>query len=136
VHERINYAFTWTVPAPMNWRDLDTLRLRIRDLDDVILSLVFDEATQTFALVNEHDNVGPAFPAGSNARLQSSQATLYLADSSVVGSGPTGPSVTLNLSLGFKPQAAGKTFLVEVGASNDAGEEDTFTPAGSLTVSP
>jgi len=137
VHDRVDYAFTWTVPAPMNWHDLDTLRLRIRDLEGVILSLVFDEATQTFALVNErNDNVGPAFPGGSNARLQTSQATLYLADSSVVGSGPTGPSVTLHLSLGFKPQAAGRTFLVEVGASNDAGEEDTFTPAGSLTVSP
>src|SRR5262249_53110469 len=30
VHERVNYAFTWTVPAPRSWHDLDWLQVRIR----------------------------------------------------------------------------------------------------------
>jgi len=61
--------------------------------------------------------------------LQTPQATLYLAETSVVGSGPTGPSVTLNLSLSFKPQTAGRTFTVEVAATDDLGNQDGFAPA-------
>lgn len=77
---------------------------------------------------------GKGGKAGDNRKLQSKGATLYLADSSVVGSGPTGPSVTLNLALGFKPKAAGRTYAVEVLAADDTGQAHGFELAGSLTV--
>jgi hypothetical protein len=141
VHERLNYAFTWTVPEPSNWHDLDSLQLRIRDGAETILWVHFDEASNSFSLVKEASGrLGRAFPAGSPARLQSPQATLHLADtsvtpvSSVLGSGPTSPSVTLNLALSFKPSARGRTFRVEVAASDDLGNEDPFALAGTLTV--
>jgi hypothetical protein len=72
--------------------------------------------------------------------LQTSRATLHLSDTSVVpidsilGQGRTSPSVTLNLGLSFKPSAAERTFLVEVSARDDQGNEDPFTVAGTLTV--
>ncbi len=137
VHERLNYAFTWTVPEPLNWHDLQFLQLRLRDGDDVILSLLFDEASKTFVLLNEKTGQPErAGIAGKPNRLQTPEATLYLADTTVVGSGPTGPSVTLNLSLSFKPQAARRTFVVEVAASDDLGNHDDFVQAGTLTVTP
>ena len=34
VNERLNYAFTWTVPEPLNWHDLQFLQLRIRGGED------------------------------------------------------------------------------------------------------
>src|SRR5207249_3020172 len=110
-------------------------RLRIRGSDGVIFSILFDGASQTFALVDEDkDHIGPAFPAGSEARLHNSYAVLHLTDSSVEGSGPTGPTVTLNLSLEFKPHAKGESFVVEVAATDNQGNEDTFTAAGSVIV--
>src|SRR5207247_7527470 len=61
-------------------------------------------------------------------------ATVHLAETSVVGSGPKGPSVTLNLALSFKPQAAGRSYVVEVAATDDLGNQQGFAPAGSLTI--
>jgi hypothetical protein len=66
--------------------------------------------------------------------LASESAELHLSESSVTGSGPTGQSVTLNLSLSFGPQAAGRTYAVEVAAADDLGNEDDFVQAGTLTV--
>jgi hypothetical protein len=69
--------------------------------------------------------------------LQTPQSTLHLAESSVVASGPTSPTVTLNLALSFKPQAAGRTFVVEVAATDKDNEgvlPDFFEQVGTLTV--
>lgn len=135
VGEHLAYAFTWTVPDPLNWHDLEFLQLRISDGADAILSVLFDEASNTFSLVNEATGeIGTGFAAGSHKRLRTSRASLYLAETSVVGSGPTGPSVTLNLSLSFKPQLAGRTLVVEVAASDDQGNQDGFVQASTLTV--
>ena len=102
-----------------------------------MFSMVFDEASNTFALVDEETGrTGKAAPAGAEGNLETPQVTLYLRDSRVEGSGPAGPSVTLHLVLGLKPQTKGKTLVVEVAATDDLGNEDTFTPAGSLIVTP
>lgn len=137
VRGRLNYAFTWTVPAPLNWHDLQFLQLRIRDDNGIILSLLFDEASNTFVLLNRTTGQPErgSLPGRPNL-LETPEATLHLAETSVVGSGPTGPSVTLNLSLSFKPSAAGRTFVVEVAASDDLGNHDDFAQAGTLTVTP
>jgi photosystem II stability/assembly factor-like uncharacterized protein len=137
VHDQLNYQFTWTVPDPLNWHDLNSLQLRIRDATDTIFWVSFDEASKTFSLVNPATGqLEKGFAAGSRNSLQTPQATLHLADTSVVGSGPTGPSVTLNLALSFKPSAAGRTFLVEVAATDDLGNQDNFAAAGTVTVAP
>lgn len=135
LHQRLTSAFTWTVPDPENWHDLQTLELRIRDGQSTILRLRWNEASNTFRLFNEKTSTfGPAFAPKSNNRLESNAATLYLADTSVQGSGPTGPSVTLNLALSFKPRAAGRSYEVEVAATDDLGNQDAFMHAGTLQV--
>jgi hypothetical protein len=133
--ERLNSAFTWTVPAPLNWHDLQSLELRIRDGEESILWVHYDETSNTFSLFDEEKAQFTRSEApGSHTRLKTSLAALHLAETSVVGSGPTGPSVTLNLSLDFKRRVAGHTFLVEVAATNDQGDRDDFVEAGSFTV--
>jgi hypothetical protein len=137
VHERLNYVFDWSVPEPQNWHDLRFLHLRIRDGSDVILWARFDETTNEFSLFREGPRrFGRGFPAGSPIRLETREATLHLADTGVAGSGPTGTSVALNLSLSFKPLAAGRTFRVEVAASNDEGTKSVFEEADVMTVNP
>jgi hypothetical protein len=135
--DRLTYAFSWTVPEPENWHDLRDLQFRIRDGDDIILWIGFNEADRTFSVYNQAaKSFSDAKAAGSNERLETAWAVLELARSSVVASGPTSPTVTLNLALSFKPRATGRTFLVEVAASDDLGHEEEFKEAGTLTVTP
>jgi Tol biopolymer transport system component len=136
VHERLTYTVTWTVPPPLTWHDLESVQLRFSDAEGTVLWVRFDEADETFSLLNAAGRQeGPAFPAGHHGPLQSGNARVDLRDSSVQGSGPTGPSVTLTLPVSFKPHAAGRTYLVEVIAFDDAGHEQ-IEPVGTLTVTP
>jgi hypothetical protein len=137
LHELLLYAFSWTVPEAFNWHHLRDLQLRIRDENDLVLWLRFNEADRTFSLLNElTGRFGPAAAAGNNRHLETPSAILNLAQTSVVASGPTSPTVTLNLGLSFKPSAAGRTFIVEVAASDDDGNTDDFIEAGVLTIAP
>jgi hypothetical protein len=124
------------VPEGRGWRSLDTLQLRIRDGEDVILWVRFDEETGspgTLSLVDpKSGQVGSAHAPGSANRLQTEAATVHLVDSAV--DGPPEPRVTLTLALSFKPQAAGRTYTVEVLATDDSGVQQGFDPAGTLTV--
>lgn len=141
VHERLDYLFTWTVPEPGSWHDLQSLELRIRDGTHTVLLIDWDEAANTVSLFNQATGkFGPAFQPGSANVLQSPEATLYLAEmtvqavNGVLGTGPTSPSVQLTLPLSFKPSAAGRTFIVEVAASDHLGHQEPFVQAGTLTV--
>ena len=141
VGEPLNYSFVWTVPEHLNWHDLESVQLRIYDERRTVLRVRFDEASNSFSLFNQASGrFGRALQAGEPGRFESSLATLDLAETSVtpvnsvLGSGPTSPSVRLNLALSFKPSAAGRTFRVEVAAADDLGHEDPFAFAGTLTV--
>jgi hypothetical protein len=105
------------------------------DDESEILQFRFDEASNSFSLLNP--NTGrfraPVQP-GSHARFESSDVALLLGSTEVIGSGPTGPSVTLSLALKFKPEAAGRTFAVEMKATDDFGGVQGWDPVGSITV--
>ncbi len=133
VGERLNYGFVWTHPE--QWRKLETMDLRISDDEGVIFHLHWNEPGNTFRLINSaNGEPGPESLPGSPLRLETSAATLHLAESSVIGSGPTGLSVLLDLSLSFKPQAAGRTYRVEAFATDDFGHQQGWEPVGTLTV--
>jgi uncharacterized delta-60 repeat protein len=137
VHQPVTYTFTWTVPEPQTWHDLRFLELRIRDGNDTILSVLFDEAAQTFSLLNQATGrPGPSATAGSPQKLQTRDAVLDLAGTSVLASGPTSPTVTLNLALSFKPRTAGAELVVEVAATDDQGNDSGFVQAGTLSITP
>jgi hypothetical protein len=140
VREPLNYAFSWTVPEGQNWHHLESMVLHIRDEEKTIISVLFDEPSNTFSLWNEtKGKFTKSFAPGSRKRLQTPQATLHLADTSVVADGPTSTTVTLNLTLSFKPRVAGHTFVVEVAATdkdNEGNLPEFFDQVGTLTVTP
>jgi hypothetical protein len=59
-----------------------------------------------------------------------------MSDVAVHGSGPTGPSVTLTMTISLKPSAAGKTWDLLLLAYDDEGNGQGFDEAGQLTVAP
>jgi hypothetical protein len=128
------YELIWTVPDERVWRSLDTIDLRLRKGRDTALWIRWDEAGNSFCLVNENGTCGQSGAPGAARLLDGPIATLNLGASSVQGSGPTGQSVTLNVALSFKPQAAGETYIVEAGATDDEGRHDDFKHAGTLRV--
>jgi hypothetical protein len=135
--ERLSYMFTWTVPAELqSWRrTLEDLQLRIRDAEDTVFWLRFDVATNSFSLFNEAaGKFGHGFPPGTPQRLETPFATLDLGESAV--DGPPGLRVTLTLDVSFKPHAAGRTYAVEVLATDQSGNEQGFEPKGQVTVLP
>ena len=143
---RVNYAVTWTVPEGEVWRNLNTIDFRLQKGSKAAMWLRWNEAANTFSLCEnaEHvgrgheddDNVvcGPGLPPGNPNVLETQSARLYLANSSVVGSGPTGRSVTLNLSLSFLKEAAGHRYDVELAATDDFGRRDAFVEATTVHV--
>ena len=137
VTQLLTYAFTWTVPEPENWHDLRELQFRIRDGDQILLWTRFTESDQSFSLYNPASGrFGSTASAGDRMQLQTSLALLDLERTSVKASGPTSPSVTLNLAVAFKPSAAGRACIVEVAAVDDEGHVDDFKEAGRLTLQP
>ena len=66
--------------------------------------------------------------------METPLAQVYLSDSRVVGSGPIGRSVTLNLSIAFRDKAAGHLYDVEVAATDDFGRKDDFVRATTVNV--
>src|SRR5207244_1137149 len=106
--ESITYTLTWTVPDPRVWRDLSTIDLRLIDDRANAIWLRWDEAANTFQLLNAREHLhGPSGHPGEPVRLTGNLATLDLEHSTVVGSGPTGRDVTLTLRLGLKRPASG-----------------------------
>ena len=100
------------------------------------LWLRWNEVGDTFRLCESEDSCGPAIAAGSAEVLETPHVRLYLADTRVVGSGPTGQSVTLHLSLEFLGEAAGHQFQLELAATDDLGRADGFTEATTVHVWP
>lgn len=136
VHRRQDYEFTWVVPDGGSWQDLKDLQLRIGDEQGRVLWVRFNAADKSFSLYDEKaGKFRHAAAAGSGKRLHTPFVTLDLSRSRVATSGRTGPRVTLDLALRLERRTAGRTFTVEVAATDKKGNDTGFLPAGSLVVS-
>jgi hypothetical protein len=135
VGESFTFELVWTVPDRRGWRDLDTIDIRICGDENPVLSVRWDELSNTFSVFDGEAGQfsTPAVP-GSNTTLQGDGAVLLLADSAAEGSGPEGTSVTLTLSLVMTPAAAGRSCAVEAAATDDLGNEEPFKRAGKIDV--
>ena len=71
---------------------------------------------------------------GAMAVLATPFARLHLADTAVIGSGPTGQVVTLKLALSLRGKSAGHHYRVELAATDDFGNQDRFVQASTLHV--
>jgi hypothetical protein len=85
----------------------------------------------TFSLVNpRNEKAGPDFDPGRPNPLETN--TFILDHTAVLG--PPGSVVTLTFDLSVKPSAAGRTFDLEVLATDDTGATQGWARAGSLTI--
>jgi hypothetical protein len=108
-----------------------TIRFAKSDGKDAI-QILFDELTRTFSHVDK-GTVGPGAAGGSPLVFETHDAILYLQESSAVGTGPTGPSLTLHLVLSFKPSARGP-LDVQLKLTDDQGYVQGFDSLGQVTV--
>jgi hypothetical protein len=139
--ETVNYSVVWTVPEGEVWRNLATIDFRIRKGNQTAIWVHWDELANTFRICDitgKQDSTivcTPERSPGSPFILESASAQLLLAQTTVVGSGPTGPSVTLSLAIRFNNTAPGH-YKIELAASDDFGHQDDFTDAGDLQIGP
>jgi hypothetical protein len=137
VGEHATYMFAWTVSDGV-WRDLTTLDLRVRRRPhgETVLWVRWDETTNLLSLCHgptDNPRCGIGATPGSNEVLSAPHAHLYLAESRVDGSGPTGASVALTLRVSFD-NGAPDSSDVEAAAADDFGNRDAFVAAGTLRV--
>jgi hypothetical protein len=135
VNQPLTYALTYTLTEGRNWRELVSLQVRIRHDQDTILWLEFDPSRRTFSLIDPDTGAhGPAFELGRPNLLETSAATVYLADSRVDTGVPNPSSVTLRLAVRFKPRANRRIYNVEVVATDQATNSQGPTLVGRLQV--
>ena len=146
-NELVVYEVVWTVPAGEVWRDLSTIDFRVRG-GKTALWIRWDEHFNTFSLCerargrdddddgddDRHVSCGAGAAPGSPFVLEGERAQLHLAYTSAVGSGPTGPSVALQLGIVFTDKAEGHTWNVELAATDDFGQQDRLGAAGTVRV--
>jgi uncharacterized delta-60 repeat protein len=123
VGQELQSAVTWTVPSG-GWRQLSSIELRLRDLDDddALVLLTFDEATNSFAL-------------DATAAASYGPVSLLLDKCTFAAAGATAPTVTVTFTFRFAAAAAaGRRFTLEVAASNDQGTFSGFSQVGKLYV--
>jgi uncharacterized repeat protein (TIGR01451 family) len=133
VGDHTRLALEWTIPGP-SWRELKDLQLRVRDSQGTVLHVRLIEGTPMLLALHDDGRFGPAKEPGSPAVLSNRTAKVSLAVTGVKADGPTDPSVVMTLDVSFKRRAAGRTYVVEVKASDDLGNVQDWKQAGTLTV--
>jgi hypothetical protein len=142
VGETVNYAVTWTLPAGKVWRDIDTLNVLFRKGANLALAITWDETSDEFRVCEpvakkirkgQQMVCSDGARAGSPVVLVGPGAELDLSQTTVVGSGPTGQDVTLNLGVRFTEPSTGN-YTIEVGGSDDTGGVEPLGQAASVKV--
>jgi PKD repeat protein len=124
VDQAVTFTATWTVPDGKSWRSLQHVDLRLvansanGDSDATPLPIALwarftvgdasGSTPSTFELLDQNENVVGVGDPGGTGVIETNTAKLYLANSSFQGSGPTGPSVTVNFAVSFKAAAIAK----------------------------
>ena len=135
--EPFGMSFTWEVPEPRVWRDLESLSLRlVDDQGRIEFWVVWTEADDRFTLL---DASGNAVASGAGRFVDgAADATGVARPAQRPGPGQRTDrsTVTLLLPLVFSDAAADKTFTVQVSARGDDTTEDPFASAATIAVGP
>jgi hypothetical protein len=128
----VTYTFSWTVPKPRVWKSLHDVDLQLLDKKGTAIALGWNQATNALTLVNSSRRpIGSGRQPGTSSSLRGSLATLSVRGTRVSTGGQT---VRLKLPLTLLRRAVGRTFRVEVAASDDNGRKTPWNAAGVLTV--
>ncbi len=137
VGERFTIDLTWVHPE--RWRLLDEIEFRIVDDENTAMWVKFKENGTELPFrqynVNSRLYGDPVLPR-ADIVFDTNLAKMFVADSRVIGSGPTGLSATVRPSLSFKPKARCRIFRVELFVKDDLGNLQGWENVGSITVLP
>jgi photosystem II stability/assembly factor-like uncharacterized protein len=101
--EPVTFQVTWTVPSGKSWRDLQSIDLQFNaESGSGLWARFLIGETSTFALLDSDGNITAVGAPGASEVLDSAAGTLDLAQSHFQGTGPDGPSVTVNFVVSFK----------------------------------
>jgi hypothetical protein len=88
---------TWEVPEPLVWRSLDHVDVTIADAIGTAIVVRHDETDGTLTVFDQQrSRFWGATKPGSGRTYTNGIAALRMRDAQIVGSGPTGRTVTLN----------------------------------------
>ena len=126
-------VFTTTCSDPDGWHDISTIDFKIAKSDGqgngipIALWVQFNENTGLVRFYNPDSQTWQQGEPGSNVVLSSRFAELHLADTVVVGSGPTGPSVQIKWVVVFKNSAIMNNYKQYLQITDDEGSTTALT---------
>jgi hypothetical protein len=133
-------TFTTTCSDPDGWHDISTIDFKIAKSDGngngvpLALWVQFDEGSKLVRFYNPDSQTWDEGAPGSNVVLSNRFAEINLAQTSVQGSGPTGPSVQITWSIVFKDAARMNNYKQYLKITDDAGLTTGFDKVGSWSV--
>jgi hypothetical protein len=131
VGARVALTLHWLHPE--DWRLLDTTDLRLRAGQDILAWIRFDEAANTFSLVDPATGTpGPGVAPATDNDLAAAAATIFVRDSFWIE--PTVDHLDITWTMAFPAAAAGRVYRVETAATDDFGNVQPFEPIGTVAV--
>lgn len=131
VGERLPLTLHWLHPE--DWRLLNTTDLRLRGGGEILAWLRFDEAANTFSLVDpESGQAGTGVRPGTDVDFAVTLATVFIGDSTWIE--PSVDHIDITWTFGFAARAAGRVYNVETAATDDRGNLQPFESIGSVAV--
>jgi len=133
-------TFITACSDPDGWHDIATIDFKIAKSDGngngmpIALWVQFNENTGRVRFYNSDSQTWSEGEPGSNVVLSSRFADLHLAQTSVLGSGPTGLSVQIAWSIVFKNAAVMNNYKQYLKITDDAGLTTGFDKVGSWNV--
>ena len=136
--ELVTFQAEWDVPSGKTWRDLQSLDLEFVNKSGTRLWARFIVGeTSIFALLDSEGNIVAEGVLASPEVLESDGGALDLSQSSFQGSGPDGPSVTVNFAVSFKASwkhAGASVYRTELTATDMDGEVQGPVEVGNFAV--
>jgi TolB protein len=133
-------AFTTTCSDPDGWHDISTIDFKLARSDGngngvpIALWVQFDEGSNLVRFYDPDLQTWSEGVPGANVVLSSRFADLYLAQTSVLGSGPTGISVQITWAVVFKDAAVMNNYKQFLKITDDAGLSTGFDKVGSWNI--
>ena len=129
--------FTTTCSDPDGWHRLQTIDLRLskgNGQGPLALWVQLDEETLTLRMYDPDTGKWSVGSPGTDTVLSTRLAELQLAQASVTGSGPTGPSVQITWAIVLRDPAARANWQQQLRITDDTGATTGLDDVGRWTI--